>query len=136
AVPPVAREAASLLGVAVALAFAADPYRRLPARELLEALARAALPTPGTRTMLEALRLQCLRPPAPDEARRPYAGAPDPLRAVLLALHALLVRPRSVEEAVVYAVNLGGRASLRGALAGALAGAHRGAAAVPERWTA
>ena len=51
-----------------------------------------------------------------------------------LALHSLLLRPRSFEEAVVYAVNLGGPASLRGGLVGAIAGAHRGAVAIPARW--
>ncbi len=40
----------------------------------------------------------------------------------------------SFEEAVVFAVNLGGDADTNGAIAGALAGARFGAAAIPQRW--
>jgi ADP-ribosyl-[dinitrogen reductase] hydrolase len=42
----------------------------------------------------------------------------------------------SFEDAVVFAVNLGGDADTNGAVAGALAGARFGAGAIPERWLA
>lgn len=40
----------------------------------------------------------------------------------------------SFEEGVVWAVNLGGDASVNGAVTGALMGARLGAAAIPQRW--
>jgi ADP-ribosyl-[dinitrogen reductase] hydrolase len=43
-------------------------------------------------------------------------------------------RHDTFEDAVVWAVNLGGDADTNGAVAGALAGARFGAEAIPERW--
>ncbi len=50
------------------------------------------------------------------------------------ALYSFLSHPGSFEDAVVYAVNLGGDSDTIGAMTGALAGAFHGAAAIPERW--
>lgn len=133
--PAPGTEAEALAAVAAAHAFAAHPYQRLHARRLLEEMTRAAR-TKATRAALAQLVADAISPPSPDVAADPYLTLEAPIQAVVLTVHSLVVRPRSVEEAVVYAVNLGGEASLRGALAGALAGAHRGASGVPERWTA
>jgi poly(ADP-ribose) glycohydrolase ARH3 len=56
--------------------------------------------------------------------------------AVPAAIYAFLAHPDSFEEAVTYAVRLGGDADTIGAMTGAIAGAYHGAAAIPERWLA
>ncbi len=54
--------------------------------------------------------------------------------SVPAALYAWLANPGSFEDAVVYAVALGGDTDTIGAMAGAGAGALHGAGAVPKRW--
>jgi poly(ADP-ribose) glycohydrolase ARH3 len=56
------------------------------------------------------------------------------LEAVPAALYAFLSHPASFEEAVVYAIGLGGDTDTIGAMAGALSGAYHGAAQIPARW--
>ena len=56
--------------------------------------------------------------------------------SVPTAIYAFARRPDSFEEAVVFAVNLGGDADTLGALTGAIAGAYHGIDAIPGRWLA
>ena len=50
------------------------------------------------------------------------------------ALYSFLSHSGSFEDALVYAVNLGGDSDTIGAMTGALAGAFHGASSIPERW--
>lgn len=62
---------------------------------------------------------------------------PDPSLDCVLCSHAALycfMHARSLEQAVLSAVNLGGDADTVGACCGALAGAYWGLSAVPRRW--
>lgn len=56
------------------------------------------------------------------------------IRSQPTALYAFLSHPQSFEEALVYAVSLGGDADTIAAMTGALAGAYHGARAIPRRW--
>ena len=56
------------------------------------------------------------------------------LGSVPTALYCFLCEPQSFEDAVAFAVNLGGESDSIGAMTGAIAGAYHGAAAIPERW--
>jgi ADP-ribosylglycohydrolase len=56
------------------------------------------------------------------------------LGSVPTALFAFLSRLESFEDALVFAVNLGGEADSIGAMTGAIAGAYHGEAAIPTRW--
>ena len=56
------------------------------------------------------------------------------LGSVPTALYAFLSHAESFEEAVVFAVTLGGEADAIGAMTGAIAGAYHGASAIPPRW--
>lgn len=65
------------------------------------------------------------------------AHAPEPSLDSVLCSHAALycfMHARSLEQAVLSAVNLGGDADTVGACCGALAGAYWGLPAVPRRW--
>lgn len=54
--------------------------------------------------------------------------------SVPVSLYAFLRNSNSFEEAVVYAVNLGGDTDTIGAMTGSLAGAYHGCRMIPERW--
>ena len=56
------------------------------------------------------------------------------VESVPTAIYAFARHPHSFEEAVVFAVNLGGDADTLGAMTGAIAGAYHGIGALPERW--
>jgi ADP-ribosyl-[dinitrogen reductase] hydrolase len=63
---------------------------------------------------------------------------PDPSLDSVLCSHAALhsfMQAKSLEQAILSAINLGGDADTVGACCGALAGAYWGLSAVPERWT-
>ena len=54
--------------------------------------------------------------------------------SVPAAIYSFLSHSHSFEEAVVYAVNLGGDTDTIGAITGAIAGAYHGVASIPQRW--
>jgi len=56
------------------------------------------------------------------------------LGSVATALYGFLSQARSFEDALIFAVNLGGESDSIGAMTGAIAGAYHGAAAIPRRW--
>lgn len=56
------------------------------------------------------------------------------IEAVPAALYAFLAHSQSFEEAVVYAVGLGGDTDTIGAMTGALSGAYLGDSQIPARW--
>jgi ADP-ribosyl-[dinitrogen reductase] hydrolase len=63
---------------------------------------------------------------------------PDPSLDAVLCSHAALscfMQAKTLEEAILSAINLGGDADTVGACCGALAGAYWGLEAVPERWS-
>ncbi len=63
---------------------------------------------------------------------------PNPSLDSVLCSHAALhcfMNARSLEEAILSAINLGGDADTVGACCGALAGAYWGVEAIPQRWT-
>jgi len=58
------------------------------------------------------------------------------LGSVATALYAFLSRAQSFEDALVFAINLGGECDAIGAMTGAIAGAYHGSTAIPDRWLA
>jgi ADP-ribosyl-[dinitrogen reductase] hydrolase len=63
---------------------------------------------------------------------------PDPSLDAVLCSHAALhcfMHARTLEGAILSAINLGGDADTVGACCGALAGAYWGVGAIPQRWT-
>ena len=54
--------------------------------------------------------------------------------SVPTAVYSFLSHPESFEDAVVYAVSLGGDADTIGAMTGAIAGAYHGYQGIPSRW--
>jgi ADP-ribosyl-[dinitrogen reductase] hydrolase len=61
----------------------------------------------------------------------------EPALDAVLCSHAALscfMKARTLEDALLFAINLGGDADTVGACCGALAGANWGLEAIPERW--
>lgn len=73
-------------------------------------------------------------PPPPAEAAAALGNDSRAHRSVPAAVYAALAHRDVFEEAVVYAVSLGGDADTIGAMAGAIAGALHGVEAVPSSW--
>jgi poly(ADP-ribose) glycohydrolase ARH3 len=58
----------------------------------------------------------------------------EAFNSVPTAIYSFLRHSRSFQDAVLYAVNLGGDADTIGAMTGAISGAYHGIEAIPERW--
>ena len=115
------------------------PYPTLPNRRetrfsgaLLQA--RSTTASAEFRQKLRAVE-ECLDKSVPASAVRDRLGCnATAIGSVTTALYAFLSRPESFEEALVFAVNLGGECDAIGAMTGAVAGAYHGAGAIPARW--
>lgn len=73
-------------------------------------------------------------PPRPAEAAEALGNDSRAHRSVPAAVYAALAHRDVFEEAVVYAVSLGGDADTIGAMAGAVAGALHGVEGIPSSW--
>ena len=60
----------------------------------------------------------------------------EAFNSVPAAIYSFLTHAASFEEAVVYAISLGGDTDTIGAMCGAISGAYLGVDAIPERWRA
>lgn len=58
----------------------------------------------------------------------------EAFNSVPTAIYSFLRHSQSFQDAVLYAINLGGDADTIGAMTGAVSGAYHGAEAIPERW--
>ena len=131
---PLGQEGAALQALAVALAVRASREQFDP-EEFLGDL-EAALP-PSAETYRRALMMVWdLRGRWEDRDLivRKLGNRSSAHRSVPTALFAFLTFWRSFEEAVVYAVSLGGDTDTLAAMTGAIAGAFHGVHAVPRRW--
>ncbi len=95
---------------------------------------RSATTSIEFRQKLRAVE-ECLERRSPPKIVRDRLGAnATALGSVPTALFCFLSHPESFEDAVAFAVNLGGDADSVGAMTGAIAGARHGASAIPARW--
>lgn len=92
---------------------------------------------PRSRAFRHALSL-CPNPEVHSMLGNYDGYSPEPSLDSVLCSHAALhcfMHARTLEGAILSAINLGGDADTVGACCGALAGAYWGIGAVPERWT-
>ncbi len=126
------KEGAALQAYAVALATAADPLSEFRSDEFLAKL-------------LDFMRHQVFKQKV--EKIRELLGKADKeqviddlghgieaFNSVPAAIYSFLSHPDSFEEAVIYAISLGGDTDTIGAMTGAISGAHLGIEAIPGRW--
>jgi poly(ADP-ribose) glycohydrolase ARH3 len=131
---PLGKEGAALQACAVALAIRAragsvDPLKLL---DELQAFVRPERdPFPAKLLTIGEL-LQSA--PSVDEVVSLLGNDVSSMTAVPAAIYAFLYRPDSFQEAVTYAILLGGDTDTIGAMAGAIAGAYHGTRGIPGEW--
>lgn len=126
------REGAALQAYAVALAVNEDPSSQLDVSAFLGKLRDFTRNEVYTEKLKRVERLF-------DEAdrRRVVRGLGNGIeahRSVPTAIYCFLRNSRSFEEAVRYAISLGGDTDTIGAMTGAISGAYHGAEDIPEGW--
>ena len=131
---PLAQQAAGLQAMAVALALEATPATFDPEDFIAEL--EAALPASAETLRRSLMLLLDLRERWKDRHLivRKLGNGAAAHRSVPTAIYAFITFWRSFEEALVYAVSLGGDTDTLAAMTGAIAGAFHGVQAVPQRW--
>ena len=118
------------VGVDAAVVQAAAIGAALRTDDILE----AALAATKTHEMKEGLRfVGDLLAGEAVEARRQLESSSDARQSVCAAIYAAVAHP-AFEQAVTFAVGLGGDADTLAAMTGAIAGARDGDASIPGRW--
>ena len=123
---------AALQAYAVALAVNLDPGEPLDPRQFLAELDGFIHHEVYRQKLAKVAALL-------DEADRANVAAElgngiEAFNSVPTAIHSFLSHPRSFEEAVLFAVSLGGDTDTIAAMTGAISGAYLGVGSIPERW--
>lgn len=135
---PLATEGAALLAWAIALALNANPDHHLNVLGFLEELSNFLSPDVNEakeyETRIMQVRRLILFNPSPREIVSQLGNDVRASHSVCTAIYSFLSHPQSFEEAVVYAVSLGGDTDTIGAMTGAISGAYHGMQEIPKRW--
>jgi poly(ADP-ribose) glycohydrolase ARH3 len=132
---PLAREGSFLQALAIALLLQPEASKRFNPLAFLARLSNAvSKDAPSFSKAFEVIENFLKNPPHPSEVIQRLGHDSRVIRSQPTALYSFLSHPESFEEAVVYAVNLGGDTDTIGAMTGALAGAFHGASSIPQRW--
>jgi poly(ADP-ribose) glycohydrolase ARH3 len=131
-VHPWAKEGAALQAYAVALAAGLDPASAFDRHGFLDELQRFVEHEVYKQKLEKIADLW-------DEADRDkvalvLGSGIEALDSVPTAICSFLSHPGSFEEAVLYAIGLGGDTDTIGAMTGAISGAYLGIQSIPERW--
>jgi len=126
------KEGAALQAYAIALATQADPSLALQGNEFLRKL------TDFVKHEVYRQKLKSVKELLGEKDRsKVVAGLGHGIEAfnsVPTAIYSFLSHPNSFEEAVIYAISLGGDTDTIGAMTGAISGAHLGIEAIPSKW--
>ncbi|PXY17050.1 ADP-ribosylglycohydrolase family protein [Prauserella flavalba] len=115
------------------LALHSDPTHPLPVPAFLHDLARVVRSGPW-HEKLDRIAELVRRRPEPQHAATALGNDASALGSVPTALLAFLLNPDRANDAIRYAIRVGGDTDTIAAMAGALAGARTGAAALPAAW--
>ena len=126
------KEGAALQAYAIALATSSDPSLPFESKKILEKLSgfiRHEVYKQKLR-MIENLLGERVKSKAVAE----LGHGIEAFNSVPTAIYCFLSHPNSFEEAVIYAISLGGDTDTIGAMTGAISGAYLGIEAIPRRW--
>lgn len=126
-------EGAVVQSASVALAIRREPESALDQGEFLGRV-RDLIVEREYEEKLASLEALLQSNPDRSEVVRELGNGIEAFNSVPTALYSFLAHPRSFEEAVVYAVSLGGDADTIGAMAGAISGAYHGYDRIPVEW--
>jgi poly(ADP-ribose) glycohydrolase ARH3 len=126
------KEGAALQAYAIALATQADPSLAFQGDEFLRKL------THFIRHEVYKQKLRSVEELLSEKDRSKVVAVLghgiEAFNSVPTAIYSFLSHPNSFEEAVIYAISLGGDTDTIGAMTGAISGAYLGIKAIPEKW--
>lgn len=131
---PLGIEGALLQALAIALATRSDPKRPLDKESFIEELHAHAESDVFREKMKTIKRFLTAESPRKVDVVRELGNGYEAFTSVPTAICAFLLHSESFEDAVAYAVSLGGDADTIGAMTGAISGAFHGFEAIPQRW--
>jgi poly(ADP-ribose) glycohydrolase ARH3 len=126
------KEGAALQAYAIALATQADPSLALQGNEFLRKLTDF-LEHEVYRQRLESVE-ELLGEKDRSKVVAELGHGIEAFNSVPTAIYSFLSHPNSFEEAVIYAISLGGDTDTIGAMTGAISGAYLGIEAIPGKW--
>jgi poly(ADP-ribose) glycohydrolase ARH3 len=126
------KEGAALQAYAIALATQADPALAFQGNEFLRKL------TDFVKHEVYQHKLRSVGKLLGEKDRSKVVAelghGIEAFNSVPTAIYSFLSHPNSFEEAVIYAISLGGDTDTIGAMTGAISGAYLGIKAIPEKW--
>lgn len=125
-------EGAALQAYAVALAVKADPRNKISPKVFLEELINFA-DCDVYKFKLKKVG-DLLKEANRHKVVRELGNGVEAHNSVPTAIYSFLRNIHSFEDAVTYAVSLGGDADTIGAMTGAISGAYHGSEMIPQRW--
>ena len=132
---PLGMEGGVVQATAVALAVGMDPAKMFDSIEFADMVINFTNKADfGKPLVLMRELLKRKKTPEVHEVVKTLGNDVRSFASVPAAIYSFLSHPSTFEEAVVYAVNLGGDADTIGAMTGAIAGGYHGINAIPKRW--
>ncbi len=126
------KEGAALQAYAVALATTADSSLGFRSDEFLEKLSNFIKYEVYKQKLKKVEKL--LGEKDRSKVVRELGHGIEAFNSVPAAIYSFLSHPNSFEEAVIYAISLGGDTDTIGAMTGAISGAYLGVEAIPQKW--
>ena len=126
------KEGAALQAYAIALSTQADPSLAIQGNEFLRKLTQFVEHEVYKQKLKSVEELLGEKDRAKVVAELGHGI--EAFNSVPTAVYSFLSHPKSFEEAVVYAISLGGDTDTIGAMTGAISGAYLGIEAIPSRW--
>ncbi|MDI6785756.1 MAG: ADP-ribosylglycohydrolase family protein [bacterium] len=127
------KDAAAIQAFAVAKAIQGNPNSALKKEAFIDALINFA-ETSELKTRLESIKLIMNHNVSREKIVSILGHSSVSFESVPASIYSFLKYPDSFEEAVVYAISLGGDTDTIGAMTGAISGAFLGIEEIPERW--
>lgn len=127
------KDGAAIQAYAVAKAIQGDPNSSLKKEAFINDLINFA-ETSEFKTRLETIKLIMNHDVSREKVVSVLGHSSVSYESVPTSIYSFLKYPNSFEEAVVYAISLGGDTDTIGAMTGAISGAFRGIEEIPERW--
>ncbi|MDI6890804.1 MAG: ADP-ribosylglycohydrolase family protein [Thermodesulfovibrionales bacterium] len=132
---PLGKEGAAIQACAVAFAVLLNPEDILDKDSfILKLWEFASVETTLYRKLLYRVYSFLHQKPSPEEVVALLGNNSTAMGSVPTAIYSFLAHSESFEEALIYAVNLGGDCDTIGAMTGAIAGAYHGKEGIPHRW--
>jgi len=131
---PLGIEGALIQATAIALAVRKDPRKRLDVEDFVDNLLLVCESDVFREKVKKIGRMLAEGINDKYVVVKELGNGYESFTSVPSAIYSFLLHWSSFEDAVVYAVSLGGDADTIGAMTGAISGAYHGVEAIPQRW--